>query len=175
MTCTRNHRSDTRFQTRETALPSVAAAMTARRAQEQQALVQRLTLLPALAGSFAERGTNTPGFTGHEWSWQTMLSLTWALNLTSLGNIRAQDAQLSAATAPGRERCPRRGAKFRSPRSENSAGRYRAQSLGAQAGAGEPSCCRPSARPLHRGRCYPARPAASRARRILRRDQPDPD
>jgi outer membrane protein TolC len=87
------------FQTPKTALPSVVAAMAARRAQEQQALVQRLTLLPALAGSFAEKGTNAPGFTGHEWSWQAMLSLTWGFDLTSLGNIRAQDAQLSAATA----------------------------------------------------------------------------
>jgi outer membrane protein TolC len=87
------------FQTSETSLPSLAAAMAARRVQEQQAYVQRLTLLPALAGSFTEQGTNAAGFSGHEWYWQAMLTLTWSFDLTSVGNIRLQDAQVSAAAA----------------------------------------------------------------------------
>ena len=87
------------FTTSEAKLPSVAAAAAASRAQERQASAQRLMLLPSLAGSFTERGTNAAGFSGHEWSWQAMLSLTWSLDLTSVGYIRQHDAQLSAVKA----------------------------------------------------------------------------
>ena len=87
------------FMASEAKLPSVAAAAAASRAQEQQAAAQRLTLLPVLAASFTERGTNAAGFSGHAWSWQAMLSLTWSFDLTSVGYIRQQDAQLGVAKA----------------------------------------------------------------------------
>lgn len=80
-------------------LPSVAAASANTRAAEMQAAAQRLALAPSIAGTFTERGTNAPGFTGHEWSYQAALIATWTFDLTNLAGIRAQDAAAQAARA----------------------------------------------------------------------------
>lgn len=80
-------------------LPALAASSEARRAQEQQASAQRLTLVPALSGGFVEHGTNAPGLLGHDWSYQGLLALTWTLDFTTLPLIRAEDARTGAAAA----------------------------------------------------------------------------
>jgi outer membrane protein TolC len=83
----------------DAALPAIAAAREARRAQEEQARAQRLTLVPVLAGSLTEHGTNAPGLLGHDWAYQGVLALSWSLDFTTLPAIRAEDARLAAATA----------------------------------------------------------------------------
>ncbi|GEJ56721.1 TolC family protein [Anaeromyxobacter diazotrophicus] len=84
----------------DTELPALAAAAEARRAQEQQARAQRLTLVPALTGSLAEHGTNAPGLVpGHTWSYQGVLALTWSFDGSTLAGIRAEDARLAVASA----------------------------------------------------------------------------
>jgi outer membrane protein TolC len=87
----------------DAALPAVAAAMESRRAQEQQALAQRLTLVPTLTGSLTEHGTNAPGFIPHDFSYQALLALSWSFDFTTLPAIRAEDARL-AVTAAREER-----------------------------------------------------------------------
>jgi outer membrane protein TolC len=74
------------------AVPAVAAAARARLTADQFAAAQRLTLLPSIAGYFAESGSNAPGFAGHDWSYQGGVTLTWSLDLTTFANIRRQDA-----------------------------------------------------------------------------------
>ena len=80
-------------------IPSVVAAAESTRAAEEQLNAQRFTFLPTLAGSFTERATSTPGFTGHNFSWQALLALNWAIDLTTPANIHVQDALSSAARA----------------------------------------------------------------------------
>ncbi len=80
-------------------LPSVAAAAASTRAAGQQLDAQRLSLLPTIAGTFTERGTSSPGFTGHNWSWQAVLGFNWVFDLTAPANIQVQGASLSAARA----------------------------------------------------------------------------
>ncbi len=87
------------FQPADQQLPSLAAAISARRAQEAQARAQRLTLAPSLSASLAERGTNAPGFAGHEFSYQGVVSLAWSFDLSTEANVRAQDALVTAAAA----------------------------------------------------------------------------
>jgi outer membrane protein TolC len=87
------------FETGLSGLPAVAAATASTRAALQQADAQRLALVPSIAGSFTEHGTNAPGFTSHDWSYQAALTLTWNLDLTSFANIRVQDAALDATRA----------------------------------------------------------------------------
>jgi outer membrane protein TolC len=87
------------FQSPDPELPSLAAAIAARRAQEAQARAQRLTLAPALSGSITERATNAIGFAGRELSYQGVLALAWSFDLTTVANIRAQDALAAAAAA----------------------------------------------------------------------------
>lgn len=82
-------------------LPAVAAAAESTRAAEQQASAQGFALLPSVFGTFVERGTSAPGFTGHEWSWQAAVAFTWALDLTSSANIHSQNAVAEAARARG--------------------------------------------------------------------------
>ncbi len=82
-------------------LPSVASSRLNTRAAEQQAEAQRLALLPSLAGTFTEFGTNASGFAGHDAFYQAVLTLSWSFDLTSLANIRVQDA--AADTARARE------------------------------------------------------------------------
>ena len=80
-------------------LPSVVAATGTTRAAEQQVEAQRLALLPTIAGTFTERGTSTPGFTGHNWSWQAVLGFTWAFDLAAPANIHVQSAAFGVARA----------------------------------------------------------------------------
>lgn len=84
----------------EAELPALAAATEARRAQEEQARAQRLTLVPALTGSLVEHGTNTPGLVpGHTWNYQGVLALTWSFDGGTLAGIRTEDARLAVASA----------------------------------------------------------------------------
>ena len=87
------------FVSPDVALPALAAATEARRAQEEQARAQRLTLVPVLTGSLTEHGTNAPGLLGHDWSYQGVLALNWSFDFTTLPAIRAEDARLAAFTA----------------------------------------------------------------------------
>jgi outer membrane protein TolC len=87
------------FETGLSGLPAVAAATASTRAALQQADAQRLALVPSIAGTFTEHGTNAPGFTSHDWSYQAALTLTWNLDLTSFANIRVQDAAVDATRA----------------------------------------------------------------------------
>ena len=80
-------------------LPAVAAASASTRAAEKLADAQRLALAPAIAGTFTERGTNAPGFTANDWSYQAAITLTWNLDLTSFADIRVQDAAADGARA----------------------------------------------------------------------------
>ncbi len=80
-------------------LPSVSSARLATRAAEQQAEAQRFSLIPSLAGSISESGTNASGFAGHDWSYQGVLTLSWSFDLTSIANIRGQDAAVETARA----------------------------------------------------------------------------
>jgi outer membrane protein TolC len=83
----------------DAALPALAAAAEARRAQGEQARAQRLTLVPVLTGSLTEHGSNAPGLLGHDWSYQGLLALSWSFDFTTLPSIRAEDARLAVATA----------------------------------------------------------------------------
>ena len=87
------------LQTPDVELPSLAAAVEARRAQEAQARAQRLALAPSLSAGFTERATNATGFSGHELSYQGVVALAWSFDLTTVANIRAQDALAAAAAA----------------------------------------------------------------------------
>ncbi len=80
-------------------VPSVAAAAGAFSAARQTADAQKLSLLPSLAGSFAERATSAPGFVGHDWTYQAAITASWTFDLTSLANIRSQNAAADAAGA----------------------------------------------------------------------------
>jgi outer membrane protein TolC len=80
-------------------VPAVAAAARSTRAAEQLATAQRLTLVPSIAGYFAETGSNAPGFVGRDWSYQAGATLTWSFDLTTFANIRMQDARADAARA----------------------------------------------------------------------------
>ena len=80
-------------------LPSLAAAVEARRSQEAQARAQRLALAPSLSAGFTERATNATGFSGHELAYQGVVALAWSFDLTTVANIRAQDALAAAAAA----------------------------------------------------------------------------
>ena len=80
-------------------LPAVAAAAESTHAAEQQATAQHLALVPTVAGTFVERYTSAPGFTGHELTWQAALVLNWALDFTSIANIHSQNAVAAAARA----------------------------------------------------------------------------
>jgi len=87
------------FQAGLARLPSVLTASTSTQAAEKQADAQRLALAPSIAGTFAEHGTNAPGFTSHDWTYQAALTFTWNLDLTSFADIRVQDAAVEAARA----------------------------------------------------------------------------
>jgi len=87
------------FQGATSALPSVAAAAASTSAARKQADAQRLALTPAIGGFFSERGTNAPGFNGHDASYQAVLTATWSFDLTSISDIKVQDAAADAARA----------------------------------------------------------------------------
>ncbi|HYY53557.1 MAG TPA: TolC family protein [Myxococcales bacterium] len=80
-------------------LPAVLAASGNTRAAEQDATAQRFALLPSVAGTFSERATTAPGFTGHDWTWQAAINFGWSFDLTSIASIRSQDAGADVARA----------------------------------------------------------------------------
>ena len=80
-------------------VPSVTAAAAATRAAQQQADAAKLALLPAIAGSFTEFATNSPGFEPSRWYYQAAINATWAFDLTYVANIRGSDAAAGAAEA----------------------------------------------------------------------------
>jgi len=80
-------------------VPSVAAAAAATRAAQQLAQAEKLALLPSIAGTFTEFGTNAPGFQPSRWYWQAAIFATWSFDLTNVGNIRASDATADASRA----------------------------------------------------------------------------
>ena len=88
-----------RFQAPDERIPSLAAAIESRVASEQQASAQRLALAPSLSAAMTERTSNATGFVGREASWQGIVGLTWTFDLTTLANIRSQDAAADAARA----------------------------------------------------------------------------
>jgi outer membrane protein TolC len=88
-----------RFQTPDEGIPGLAAAIQGRAAAEQRARAQRLTLVPFLSASVTERVTNAEGLGGREAWWQAVVGLTWTFDLTTLADIRAQDAAADGARA----------------------------------------------------------------------------
>ncbi|HZZ86268.1 MAG TPA: TolC family protein [Anaeromyxobacteraceae bacterium] len=85
------------FVPEDAALPGLAAAVEARRAQEETARAERLALLPSLAGTFSEHATTAPG--APDTAYQAVVALRWAFDGTSVAAIRAEDARLDAAAA----------------------------------------------------------------------------
>jgi outer membrane protein TolC len=88
-----------RFQPQDEAIPSLAAAIEARRAAEKLAGAQRLTLVPSLSASVTERVSDFEGLAGHDAFWQAVVGLTWSFDLTTLAGIRSQDAAAEGARA----------------------------------------------------------------------------
>jgi outer membrane protein TolC len=80
-------------------VPSVKAAVSATRAAQQQAAADKFTLVPSIAGTFTETGTNAPGFQPTNWWWQATITGTWSFDLTTVGNIRSSDAAADATRA----------------------------------------------------------------------------
>ena len=87
------------FESELNRLPAVVAATGSTRAAEQDAGAQRFALLPSVAGTFSERGTTAPGFSGHDWTWQAAINFAWSFDLTSIASIRSQDAGADVARA----------------------------------------------------------------------------
>ncbi len=88
-----------RFQAPDDRIPSLAAAIQGRASSEQQATARRLALVPSLAAAVTERATNATGLAGREGTWQGIVGLTWTFDLTTLADIRSQDAAADAARA----------------------------------------------------------------------------
>jgi outer membrane protein TolC len=80
-------------------VPSVAAAVLATRAAQQQADSYKLALVPSFSGSFVEYNTNAPSFEPSRWWWQAAITATWAFDLTYIANIRGFSAAAAAARA----------------------------------------------------------------------------
>jgi len=80
-------------------IPAVSAAVKNRESAAVAADAQRLALVPTLQGSLTESFTNTGGFSGHDASWQAILSLTWVFDYTSIANIHLQDANVRVSAA----------------------------------------------------------------------------
>jgi outer membrane protein TolC len=88
-----------KFQAPEDRIPSLAAAVQGRVAAEKQATAQKLTLLPSLAASGAERVSDFNGPNGRDPYWQAVVGLTWSFDLTTVGNIKSQAAAAEGARA----------------------------------------------------------------------------
>ncbi len=88
-----------RFQAPDAHIPSLAASIQSRVASEQQTTAQRLALVPSLSAAAIERTTNVSGFVGKEAYWQGIVGLTWSFDLTTIANIRSQEAAADAARA----------------------------------------------------------------------------
>jgi outer membrane protein TolC len=80
-------------------LPAVAAAVQGRVASEQLARARKLALVPSLGASIAERATSAEGLAGRTATWQAVVALTWSLDLTTLADVRVQEAAADGARA----------------------------------------------------------------------------
>lgn len=73
-------------------LPPIDAAVLTRRAADKQASSAWMSLVPTLDATAREDLTNTAGFLGRHEYFTAMLSLTWRLDVKSVGQIRARQA-----------------------------------------------------------------------------------
>ena len=80
-------------------LPALQAARETTNAAQQDVQAGRYAAIPTLAGSFTERGTSAAGFTGHDFTWQAALTLSWAFDLGYFSNVKVQQAAVDAARA----------------------------------------------------------------------------
>jgi len=87
------------FQSPDDRIPSIAGANRHRISSEQTATAERWSLVPSLGASVTEQTSNVKGFSGRETFWQAGVALTWAFDLTTVANIRAQAAGADAARA----------------------------------------------------------------------------
>jgi outer membrane protein TolC len=87
------------FQVPEDRIPSLAAATQSRVAAEQQASAARLALVPTLRAGVTESVNNVGVLPGHQASALGIVALTWSFDLTTLADIRAQDASADGARA----------------------------------------------------------------------------
>lgn len=87
------------FQPGDEEIPALASAIRTRVAQEREGWARRLVLVPSLSASATEHVSDFSGLGGHERSWQAVVSLTWSFDLTTLANMRAQDAVADGARA----------------------------------------------------------------------------
>ncbi len=81
------------------ALPQTQVAKLATDAADGTLLAQKLTLVPALSGSFSEHVSNAAGFVGSNSSYFYQLALNWNFDFTNIANIRAAQAASEAARA----------------------------------------------------------------------------
>jgi outer membrane protein TolC len=88
-----------RFQALDSQIPSLRAAIQRRVASEQQANAERLSLIPSLSATATEQASNVKGFAGREAYWQASVGFTWSFDLTTVGNVRSQEAAADAARA----------------------------------------------------------------------------
>ena len=87
------------FQVPDDRIPSLAAATQSRVAAEQQASAARLALVPTLRAGVTESVNNVGVLPGHQASALGIVALTWSFDLTTLADIRAQDASADGARA----------------------------------------------------------------------------
>ena len=87
------------FQAPDDRIPSLAAAMQSRLAADQQASAQRLALIPSLRAAVTESVNNVGVLPGHQASALGIVALTWSFDLTTLADIRAQEAAAQGARA----------------------------------------------------------------------------
>lgn len=78
-------------------LPSIDAAVLMRRAADKQVSSAWMGLVPTLDATAREDLTNTSGFLGRHQYFTAMLSLTWRLDVGSIGQIRARQAGAASA------------------------------------------------------------------------------
>ncbi len=71
-------------------IPSLAAVAEQNRVSATNARAAKLSLVPTLTASFAERVTNATSFIGQPEYYTFTLNLAWRLDVSSIANIRAQ-------------------------------------------------------------------------------------
>ncbi len=87
------------FQVPDDRIPSLAAAMQGRVASEQQATAAHLALVPTLRAGVTESLNNVGVLPGHKASALGIVALSWSFDLTTLADIRAQNAAAEGARA----------------------------------------------------------------------------
>ena len=78
-------------------IPSVVSSAEQHNSADAAAQAAWLSLLPVLSGSAQEHLTNAPGFFGRNSVWYLGLTATLKLDLTTLGNVRSQEAAAAIA------------------------------------------------------------------------------